>query len=472
MRQRAGGCHPSFEGAHGETSQRGEVLAELAAVPPASATRNGIRSGGRSRLAPSCRVCGHLSFRRREESCAASAHSVEGPGTACCLVWAVKARFYEFRGSRPTLLRVAIHSDAAPRALGYRPWLDGVRAIAVATVVFQHTMGLMPVNPGSMGVALFFGLSGYLITTLLLDEERARGVVSLSRFYLRRAARLIPALVVVVIVCNTLFVIAGDHGPLRGSLTALTYTSNYAEVWRGDFVLGYGPTWTLAVEEHFYVLWPLALLWVTRRHGLRIALWTTLGVCAFAFLWRGGLAVLHVRPSLLAIGSLERSDALLYGCAAAMAVHLGWRPGRLVFWAGVAGVIANPVVFHDDTYTALVLGNALLGLAVAATVVGLDYSAPRWVRRGMSLRPLVLVGVLSYGIYLWHGTVMRIAADFGYSGREWRAVTVCFSLAAAAVSYRLVEAPIRSWTRNRTGRRPAETVGVAPAEPAVAASSI
>jgi peptidoglycan/LPS O-acetylase OafA/YrhL len=252
----------------------------------------------------------------------------------------------------------------------------------------------------------------------------------------------------------------------------LTYTSNYAEVWRGDFVLGYGPTWTLAVEEHFYVLWPLALLWVTRRHGLRIALWTTLGVCALALLWRAGLAVLHVRPSLLAIGSLERSDALLYGCAAAMAVHLGWRPGRLVFWAGVAGVIANPLVFRDDTYTALVLGNALLGLAVAATVVGLDYSAPTWVRRGMSLRPLVVVGVLSYGIYLWHGTVMRIAADFGYSGREWRAVTVCFSLAAAALSYRLVEAPIRGWIRNRTGRRPAEVAGVAPVEPAVVASSV
>src|SRR3954451_22356487 len=288
-------------------------------------------------------------------------------------------RNYAFRRSRPTLLRVTSGPDAVRAGIGYRPWLDSVRAIAVAMVVLQHTMGSMRVNPGSAAVALFFGLSGYLITSLLLQEQRAHGDVSLGRFYLRRAARLIPALVVVTVVCDTLFLIAGDRGPLRGSLTALTYTSNYAEIWRSDFVLGYGPTWTLAVEEHFYVLWPLALLWVTKRHGLRIALWTTLGVCAFAFLWRGGLAVLHVRPSLLAIGSLERSDALLYGCAAAMAVHLGWRPGRLVFWAGVAGVIANPVVFHADTYTALVLGNALLGLAVAATVVGLDYSAPRWV---------------------------------------------------------------------------------------------
>jgi len=316
-------------------------------------------------------------------------------------------------------------------------------------VVVQHTMGLMPVNFGSVGVALFFGLSGYLITSLLLDERASAGAVSLRRFYLRRGARLVPALVLVLVTCNILFVIAADHGPLRGSLAALTYSANYAEIWRGNFVLGYGPTWSLAVEEHFYVLWPLALICVAGRFGLRAALWATLGVCAVALLWRAALAGMHVRESLLAIGSLERSDALLYGCAAAIAVHLGWRPHRLVFWVGVVGVLANPLLFADDTYAALTIGNAELAAAVAAVVVGLDYVAPGWVRAVMSWRSLVFIGLLSYGIYLWHGPVMRIAADFGYSGRGWRAVTVCFSLAAAAASYRWLETPIRTWARTR-----------------------
>ena len=85
--------------------------------------------------------------------------------------------------------------------MGYRPWLDGVRALAIALVVVQHVMGRMPVEMGSVGVGVFFALSGYLITSLLLDDRRLHGAVSLSGFYLRRAARLVPALVLVVVVC-------------------------------------------------------------------------------------------------------------------------------------------------------------------------------------------------------------------------------------------------------------------------------
>src|SRR5690349_11046961 len=92
--------------------------------------------------------------------------------------------------------------------MGYRPWLDGVRALAIALVVVQHVMGVMPVELGSIGVGLFFALSGYLITSLLLDERRLRDAASLAGFYLRRAARLVPALVLVLVVCDTLFVIA------------------------------------------------------------------------------------------------------------------------------------------------------------------------------------------------------------------------------------------------------------------------
>jgi peptidoglycan/LPS O-acetylase OafA/YrhL len=337
-------------------------------------------------------------------------------------------------------------------------------------VAAQHTLGVIPVDLGFVGVGLFFALSGYLITSLLLDERDVRGAVSLSRFYLRRAARLIPALVLVVVVCDALFVILGDYTPLRGSLFALTYTANYVEVFKGDWLPAYGPTWTLAVEEHFYIVWPLALLWVVRRWGIRTALRATLVVCVCALVWRGALAAMHFRISLIEIGSLERADALLYGCAAAIAVRLGWRPRQWMLWAGIAGVATLPVVFHNETYPAAVFAQAALGLAGAAVVVGLDYAPSQWLRRCLSVPALVTIGVLSYSIYLWHGPLMRAAGDAGFSGRGWRAVAVLVSIAAAAASHRYVEAPIRSWARRRSN---APTPGtptdkIAPANESVA----
>lgn len=336
--------------------------------------------------------------------------------------------------------------------MGYRPWLDGVRAVAVGLVMVQHTMGQMPVDLGVVGVGLFFALSGYLITSLLLDARGADGSVSLAAFYLRRAARLIPALVVVLVVCDALFVIAGDHGPLKGSLAALTYTANYAEILKSDFVLGFGPTWSLAVEEHFYLLWPLLLLWVTGRYGLRTALWSTLAVCLAALLWRAALAGLHAPKALLEIGTLERADSLLYGCAAAIAVRLGWRPRAWMAWAGIGLVAVMDVVSSDESYVGAVVGTATIAIAGTAVVVCLDYAAAPWVRRLLSLRTVVTVGILSYGIYLWHGPAMRVAADLGYSGRAWRAVVVLASVLAAALSYRYLEAPVRAWARRRADR--------------------
>lgn len=332
---------------------------------------------------------------------------------------------------------------------GYRPWLDGLRAVAVLMVVVQHTVGVMPVDLGNYGVALFFALSGYLITSLLLDERSATGGVSLRAFYLRRAGRLVPALVLVVVVMDALFVAAGDHGPLRGSLAALTYTANYAEILDSDFVLGFGPTWSLAVEEHFYVLWPLLLLWMVRRLGLRTALWATLAVCVAAVFWRGVLAVLQAPLDMLSIGSLERADALLYGCAAAIALRLGWRPRAWMMWAGIAGIALAAVVFTGHPYVASIFSNAATAVGCAAIVVCLDYAGVDWMRRVLSLRLLVSVGIISYGLYLWHGPLMRLAGQLGGAGPAWRAVAATAAIGAAALSYHYVEVPVRAWARRR-----------------------
>jgi peptidoglycan/LPS O-acetylase OafA/YrhL len=346
---------------------------------------------------------------------------------------------------------------------GYRPWLDGVRGVAVLMVVVEHASHGLPVDLGFVGVGLFFALSGYLITGLLLDEREVHRAVSLSRFYLRRAARLLPALVLVVLTCDVLFVASGDTAPVRGSAFALTYFANYVQVLRPQAMPGFGPTWTLAVEEHFYIVWPLAMLFVLNRYGMRIALRLTLIACVVALGWRAVLAAESIRISLLETGSFERADALLYGCAAAMAIRVGWRPRKWMLAVGIGGVIA--VTHVTETYTTAVFGHAVLAIAAAGVVVALDYAPITWIRRLLSTGAIVTIGVLSYGIYLWHGPLMRLANDVGLHGQGWAAIAGLVAIGAAALSHRYVEGPIRDWARRRSTvpaePRPAEPVALA-----------
>jgi peptidoglycan/LPS O-acetylase OafA/YrhL len=340
-----------------------------------------------------------------------------------------------------------------PIVAGYRPWLDGLRAIAVMMVVVQHTLGAIPLELGSVGVGLFFGLSGYLITSILLQEQERRGHVILTNFYVRRAARLVPALLLVVVVCDALFILQDYRSPLKGSIAALTYTSNYVQiVWPGS-VHAYGPTWSLAIEEHFYLLWPISLLAIIRRKGTRVALAVTLAACVASLIWRTVLALVNAPLDLLALGTFERADALLYGCAAAIALHLGWRPRAWVLALGAGGIGISPLLFRHEDYPTLIVGSAFIGMASAALVVGMDYAAPRSVRRCLSLPPLVMIGVLSYGIYLWHGPLMRIVQNFAETGRDWRALAAVMTVAIAAASHRLLELPVRTWAKRWTSRR-------------------
>lgn len=343
-----------------------------------------------------------------------------------------------------------LESGTGTLAVGYRPWLDGLRAVAVALVVVQHTLGEMPIDLGFVGVGLFFGLSGYLITSLLLDERAARGRVSLSSFYLRRAARLIPALVLVLVACDALFLIQGDLAPLKGSVAAITYTANYVQVFDGNLLPAYGPTWSLAVEEHFYIMWPLVLLGITARFGLRAALKLTLILCFVSLAWRAALAGMGASYLLLSIGSVERADALLYGCATAIALRLGWRPRAWMLWSGIAAIAVSPILFDHESYPILVIGGAVVAIAAAAVVVGMDYVAPPWLRRCLSPRPIVILGVLSYGIYLWHGPLMRIVQNFSHVSPSYRAIAVLITVLVAGLSHRFVEMPVRSLVRRRT----------------------
>lgn len=324
----------------------------------------------------------------------------------------------------------------------YRPWLDGVRAVAVLLVVLSHTAAPLP-DFGNVGVGLFFGLSGYLITGLLLAEKAERGRVDLRRFYARRAARLVPALVLMLVVCNVLFLLSGRPEVLRSSVWALVYVANVMTIVQDGYLAGYSHTWSLAIEEHFYLVWPLVVvLLVRRRPVVVIARWALL-VCALALGWRVVLAVgLGAGDLLLYHGTLERADALLYGCAAAAAVRAGWRPPSWLPWPCL--FVLATLLFLRGTVVVTV-GLALLGVASAGLAVGLDH-APGRLRAVLGSRPLAEVGLLSYGIYLWHYPLMRMADR---ASGPWAAAVAGLVITplVAAASYYLLERRIRSWVR-------------------------
>lgn len=247
--------------------------------------------------------------------------------------------------------------------LAYRPELDAIRGVAVLLVLVQHfgLLGRDGGRAGQIGVTLFFVLSGYLITGLLLAERRRSGTVSLRRFYVRRARRLWPALIFVVAV-------AWAFGLPGNPLVALTYTSNIYIDLGGD--LGaYTHTWTLAMEEQFYLVWPAAFLLLSRwRRALPVVV-------------IAALALFALMPGMY----LPRNISLLAG------VLLALRPSRIPRWAGAIGWVGVLLL----GLTAGATDGVTIAAATLAAVLVVAVPGP------IAWRPLVYIGTISYAVYLW-----------------------------------------------------------------------
>jgi peptidoglycan/LPS O-acetylase OafA/YrhL len=342
------------------------------------------------------------------------------------------------------------------RLFAYQPALDGIRALAVTAVVLFHA-GVPGVGGGFLGVDAFFVLSGFLITSLLLDERRARGRIDLRRFWLRRARRLLPALLLVLLAT----VIAGrlllDGDALRllrtDALAALGYVANWRMIFRGT---GYvaataapSPlqhTWSLGIEEQFYLLWPLivaAVLAVRRGRTVLIVLCGAGAVaseltCAWSF-----------RPEDISrayYGTDTRAQALLIGAALA-AVGLS-TARKWVSVAGIAGLGALVWLWHtaSDQAPGLYRGGLTAAALATAMIIFAVVRRPGSVlARTLAGKPLVALGRISYGVYLWHWPIFTFlnADDTGLSRWPLLAARLVATLAAATLSYHLVEQPIR-----------------------------
>lgn len=326
--------------------------------------------------------------------------------------------------------------------LGHRPGLDGLRGIAVLLVLLDHGhVGPFDHGGGRAGVTLFFALSGFLITALLVEEHRRCGRVDLRAFYMRRVVRLLPALVALVV-----FAVAVGWVTLRQAVLAMSYVGNWHQAEGGDMGL-LSHSWSLAIEEQFYVLFPAAFILLVRWP--RACLWTLGALALGSAVLRAQMWSVGFSGTRLYHGSDTRADAILLGCALGFwyATGRGWRLPR---WAGVVGAVGLSAValsaFLDFFYFGAALA-AVSSVAVIAAVVQVT-SAPR----PLEWSPLRRLGRLSYGLYLWHVPIFWwIEAEQRAPLHGWSAaLAFAMSVLAAEASMRLVEAPAltlkRRWT--------------------------
>lgn len=333
------------------------------------------------------------------------------------------------------------------------PSLDGIRAIAFFIVFFSH-VGLERFMPGGFGVTIFFFLSGYLITTLLRLERERTGRVSLRDFYVRRALRILPPMYLVLAGCTGLSFALGQPPSLGALLAQALQASNYHTIWAAGVgqPIGTHVYWSLAVEEHFYLVFPLALIVLYRRvgtlEGIRKAL---VGVVIGVAIWRLALVYgLHATAERTSLASDTRVDSILYGCILAL-----WRnpaldgpqfPNRLVI---AATVVAVPVLLWTvairNTQFRETLRYSIQGIALTPLFVAAIRFHDRFPMRLLNWAWVRRLGVWSYVLYLGHFAVVQTLRR-SYPNTSLRATLIALgiSIAIAAVVHRFVEAPIAS----------------------------
>jgi peptidoglycan/LPS O-acetylase OafA/YrhL len=365
-----------------------------------------------------------------------------------------------------------VSRSAEPNGLRYAPGLDGIRAFAVTSVVAYHigtTSGSVVLPGGFLGVDLFFVLSGYLITSLLIVEARRHRRISIKQFYIRRARRLLPALFALLLTVGAVGAVwlPQQAARMRGDLlAALGYATNWWLISRnGSYFATAGDRpdllihlWSLAVEEQYYLVWPLILIvfFVFRAPRWFVLLVILAGVAASTT-----AAVMlydpYADPSRVYYGTDTRALAPLLGAALAIAVQPWRHRTRLrrgtrhaLDALGIMALLALATVAAILTDSDAVLyGAGFLGIAVlGAVLVGVAGHPGTAMGQMLGTQPLTWLGERSYGIYLWHWPVCvltRPDEDVPLTGWANAGLRVGLTLLLAETSYRLIERPIRRY---------------------------
>ena len=359
---------------------------------------------------------------------------------------------------------------ATPRGVRYIPAIDGLRAVAVIAVLLYH-LGFKWIPGGFLGVDLFFVISGYVITRLLLDSIQRSGGLDLRAFYIARIRRLLPPLLFMII---TTTIVVGLWAPdtmrrfLGDTPFALFGGMNWWLVFRHtDYfeAIGRPPllqhTWSLGVEAQFYLVWPLILLLVLKYFGKNKIPGAALIIAAFS-----GVALLFVSLQVDAASASHVShvyfgtDTHSIGLFLGAALAVSWIPQNLqesvsrkaqdfidgIGVIGLLGIIAAFLFVDETDPTLYKLAFPLAGIFGCAIITSIVHPASRFAPI-LSSKPFVWIGERSYAIYLWHWVVFQVTRpNFDLEGSEWALYTLRILLvfALADISLRLVELPVRT----------------------------
>jgi len=337
--------------------------------------------------------------------------------------------------------------------LGHHRALDGLRGVAILLVLVNH--GAVIGNGfGFIAVNTFFVLSGFLITSLLVSEWETTGAINVKFFYIRRALRLFPALLAMLLlyVLYILLITSGhktwEH--LRASLWALFYFTNWARAFDLGSTLDLGHTWSLSIEEQFYFIWPWLLRSLLKKSSRSSLLcWLLLGVVVSLSIrgfhqWAGPL-IPRNGPARLTDGLDTRADSLLIGCIAGVLVSSKRIPTNLLGKAllpasflSVAGLWLLCLANHLD-YRMVYLGWLMASVFAAVVIVQIVTTSGTFIHRILENQILVFIGSISYGLYVWHlpilGAMMRHNLPWQHLGYLLPVLPVVLA------SYYLIERP-------------------------------
>jgi len=355
----------------------------------------------------------------------------------------------------------AIDPAISPRAVyEYIPGLNGIRALAVLIVLVAH-FEISGLVPGGFGVTVFFFISGFLITRLLLAEVASKGQVHLKDFYVRRLIRLYPALVFMIVGTITISALVGSGLPsLMETVSGLFYGYNIfhvSSVAAGNApVMSWTHLWSLAVEEHFYLIFPLLL--VVAKAKPKLLLGTLFGVILLAPFWRlliSSTLAGDLGASYIYMMSDSRADSIVWGCLLAVILNrVGTKadldPVRprvralspLVGWAATTVAMIGLLVsfLYRDPLFRDVFRFSLQGLCLFVLVLNLYvFRRLRFGLKALEFTPMSWIGKVSYPLYLWHFPIWGYSALLFESGPLRIAFAGCASFLAAAISYYFVE---------------------------------
>ena len=349
--------------------------------------------------------------------------------------------------------------QAAPFRLGHRPVLDGIRALAVLLVLVHHVEFIQAGIPtilrgGFLGVDLFFVLSGFLITSLLVEEYENAGTISLRRFYMRRALRLLPAVTTVLTFSVLVGLLIGFSAigltPLRFA-SIVGYFTNWVRATESPQLWILTHFWSLAIEEQFYLLWPVVLLALLRRNVTHksILFFVTMGALA-SIAWMTMLDAKGFPLLRVYVGSDTRGHSLLIGCLLALMLRwnripadwlLNKRLMRLMTAGSLIVLILSSAIFMVGDQFLYRGGFPLIAVSSALLILSLVFNEPEGLGSVFCHPVCLWMGKRSYGLYVWHWPVYFLVGKFGLERAVAIPLAVAGTFVVAALSYRFIESP-------------------------------